>query len=163
MPHNRAMNHHDGDEPAATEDETRAALLAKSKRDFTPVLKLFVQAAPKSPSRHGPLATFVRNRDLRGLRAHLLMLGITSSGDGHDGWSTTLPIPVWARAFDTTRDATAASAATGVSKVLTRLEERRLTVRARSLPPQRGRWRGSPGPQLRWKSWFRPPSFRRAP
>jgi hypothetical protein len=125
------MNHHDGDEPAATEDETRAALLAKSKRDFTPVLKLFVQAAPKSPSRHGPLATFVRNRDLRGLRAHLLVLGITSSGDGRDGWSTTLPIPVWARAFDTTRDATAASAATGVSKALTRLEERRLIERER--------------------------------
>jgi hypothetical protein len=125
------MNHHDGDEPAATEDETRAALRAKAKRDFTPVLKLFVQAAPKSPSRHGPLATFVRNRDLRGLRAHLLMLGITSSGDGHDGWSTTLPIPVWARAFDTTRDATAASAATGVSKILTRLEERHLIDRER--------------------------------
>lgn len=125
------MKDHKGDEPAATEDETRAALLAKSKRNFAPVRKLFVQAPPKSPCRHGPLATFVRNRDLRGLRAQLLLLGITSSGDGPDGWSTTLPLAVWARAFDTTRDATTASAATGVSKVLTRLEERQLIKRER--------------------------------
>lgn len=129
-PHTGEMTNH-GDEPAATEDETRAALLAKSKREFTPINKLFVQAPQKSPCRHGPLATFVRNRDLRGLRALLLILGITSSGDGPDGWSTTLPVPVWARAFDTTRDATPASAVTGVSKVLTRLEERRLIERER--------------------------------
>jgi hypothetical protein len=124
-------NNPDGDEPAATEEETRTALLEKSKREFTPINKLFVQAAPKSPCRHGPLATFVRNRDPRGLRALLLLLGITSNGDGQDGWSTTQPIPVWARAFGTTREATAASAATGVSKVLNRLEERRLIERER--------------------------------
>lgn len=69
------MTQHDGDESAANEEETRAALLTKSKRTFTPVNKLFVQAPPKSPSRHGPLAQFVRNRDLRGLRAELLAVG----------------------------------------------------------------------------------------
>ena len=129
--HTGRVNEHDGDEPAATEDETRAALLARSKRDFAPINKLFVQAARTSPCRHGPLAEFVRNRDLRGLRAYLLLLGITSSGDGQDGWSTTLPVGVWARAFDTTRGATPASAATAVSKVLTRLEQRRLIDRKR--------------------------------
>jgi hypothetical protein len=129
--HTGDVNEHNGDEPAATEDETRAALLARSKREFTPINKLFVQAAPGSMCRHGPLAGFVRNRDLRGLQAYLLLLGITSSGDSQDGWSTTLPIGVWARAFGTTRYATQASAATAVSKVLTRLEQRHLIARER--------------------------------
>lgn len=131
MTHTGGVNEHSGDEAAATEDETRAALLARSRREFTPINKLFVQAAPGSPSRPGPLSTFVRNRDLRGLRAYLLVLGITSSGDSQDGWSTTLPIGVWARAFGTTRDATPASAATAVSKLLTRLEQRHLIARER--------------------------------
>lgn len=125
------MNQIERDEPAATEDETRAALLDRSKRDFAPVNKLFVQAAPGSTSRPGPLATFVHNRDLRGLHAYLLLLAITSSGESQDGWSTTLPIGVWARAFGTTRDATPASAASAVSKVLTRLEQRNLIDRQR--------------------------------
>lgn len=125
------MNENEDDEPAATEAETRAALLDRSKRDFAPVNKLFVQAAPGSASRHGPLASFVHNRDLRGLHAYLLLLGIISSGDSQDGWSTTLPIGVWARAFGTTRDAGPASAATAVSKVLTRLENRKLIQRQR--------------------------------
>ena len=73
----------------------------------------------------------MRNRDLRGLQAELLLLGITSSGDGQDGWTTTLPIAVWARAFGTTHYASAASAATAVSKVLSRLEKRRLIERDR--------------------------------
>jgi hypothetical protein len=125
------VNETEGDEPAATEDDTRAALLDRSKRDFAPVNKLFVQAAPGSASRPGPLATFVRNRDLRGLHAYLLLLGIISSGDGPDGWSTTLPIGVWARAFGTTRYAPPASAASAVSKVLARLEQRNLITRQR--------------------------------
>jgi hypothetical protein len=120
-----------GDEPPASEDDTRAALLSRSKRDFAPVRKVFVQAPPGSASRPGPLAAFVHNRDLRGLHAYLLLLGITSSGDSPDGWSTTLPIGVWARAFGTTRDATPASAASAVSKVLTRLEQRNLITRQR--------------------------------
>lgn len=131
MTHTEHVNEQDSDESPATEDETRAALLNRSKRNFAPVNKLFVQAAPGSASRHGPLATFVHNRDLRGLHAYLLLLGITSSGESQDGWSTTLPIGVWARAFGTTRDATPASAASAVSKVLTRLEQRNLITRQR--------------------------------
>lgn len=118
------------DELPATEEETRAALLERPGRDFTPINKLFVQSARGSKSRHGPLSTFVRNRDLRGLQAELLLIGIISSA-GQDGWSTTHPIQVWARAFGTTRHATTTSAAAAASKVLTRLEERRLITRAR--------------------------------
>jgi hypothetical protein len=131
MTHTDLVNEPEGDDSPATEDETRAVLLDRSRRGFAPVNKLFVQAAPGSASRHGPLATFVHNRDLRGLHAYLLLLGITSSGDSQDGWSTTLPIGVWARAFDTTRDATPASAASAVSKILTRLEQRNLITRQR--------------------------------
>ena len=125
------MNDPHGDEPAANEAETRAALLDRSKRDFAPVNKLFVQAPPGSTCRHGPLATFVRNRDMRGLHAYMLLLAVTSSGDSPDGWSTTLPIGVWARAFGTTRYAAPASAASAVSKILTRLERRALITRQR--------------------------------
>ncbi len=130
--HTGPVNKLDADESPASEDETRSALLDRSKRDFAPVNKLFVQAAPGSASRPGPLATFVRNRDPRGLHAYLLLLGITSSGDSPDGWSTTLPIGVWARAFGTTRDtSTSASATSAVSKILTRLEQRSLVTRQR--------------------------------
>ena len=125
------MEHPNDDESPATSEETRAALLIRARRDSTPVLKAFVQQSSGPTDRSGPLSTFVRNGDLRGLRAELLLLGFNSSGDGPDGWSTTLPIPVWARALDTTRAATDASAATAVSKVLARLEQRKLIERDR--------------------------------
>jgi hypothetical protein len=48
MTHNTPVNEPNRDDSPATEDETRAALLDRSKRDFTPVNKLFVQAAPGS-------------------------------------------------------------------------------------------------------------------
>lgn len=120
------------DESPANEVETRAALLERTGRTFTPINRLFVQAPPGTSPRHGKLAEFVRGRDRRGLLAYLLVIGVNSSGDSEQGWSTTLPIQVWARAFDTTLHATDASAATAVSKVLTRLEKRVLIARARS-------------------------------
>lgn len=116
---------------AATEDETRAALLERSNRPFAPIGKVFVQAPPGHAERQGPLSEFVRKGDLRGLRAQLLLYGIISSDARDEGWSTTLPIQVWARAFGTTRTATPQSAANAASKILTRLEERRLVARAR--------------------------------
>jgi hypothetical protein len=125
------MNSGSSDDSPATEAETRAALLTRNVRSFTPINKLFVQAPRGSESRHGPLSWFVRGRDLRGLQAYLLIIGINSSDDSEHGWSTTLPIKVWARAFDTTRHATDASAAAAVSKVLTRLEKRHLIERRR--------------------------------
>lgn len=120
---------------AATEEETREALLTRQIRKGVPVRKVFVQTprglAADPNDLHGPLATFVRNRDPRALRAYLMILAVTSSGDGEDGWSTTLPTMVWARAFGTTRDAERAGAANAVSKILHRLEERLLVTRAR--------------------------------
>lgn len=119
------------DESPATSAETRDFLLTRAKRLSTPVRKEFVQNPLRVTDRRATLSIFVHNRDLRGLQALLFVLAVTSSGAGVDGWSTTLAIPVWARALNLTRDATDASAATAVSKVLTRLEQRRLIERDR--------------------------------
>lgn len=118
-------------ESPATVEDTRAALLTRSRRNFAPINKEFIQAPAGSESRHGMLAAFVTGRDLRGLHALLLVLGVISNGSGDDGWSTTLPIKVWARALGTTLTATGQSATTAVSKTLTRLEDRRLIARTR--------------------------------
>jgi hypothetical protein len=120
------------DESPASGAETRAYLLTRAKRYATPILKDFVQSPPRrGADRPGPLSTFVRRRDLRGLHALLFVLAVTSSGDSDDGWSTTLAIQVWARALGLTEHATDASAATAVSKIFARLEQRRLIERER--------------------------------
>jgi hypothetical protein len=61
-----------------------------------------------------------------------MILAATSSGDSDNGWTTTHPIMVWARAFGTTRDAERAAAANAVSKILHRLEDRKLIERTLS-------------------------------
>ncbi len=119
-------------EAAATESETRQYLLDRSKRDAAPILKAFVQNPDKKlASREGPLSVFVRHGDLRGLKAFLFLHAIISSGEGDNGWSTTLPLSVWARAFDTTKAAEHRSASTAATKLLTRLEDRKLIERDR--------------------------------
>lgn len=125
------------DEDPADELETRAYLLKRSKRDFAPIASGFVQnpdskAVSKGASgRGGPLASFVRSGDLRGLRAFLFLHAIISSGDGDNGWSTTLPLAVWSRAFDATVTADTRSAASAATRILTRLEKRSLIRRTR--------------------------------
>jgi hypothetical protein len=117
----------------ATVLETRTALLKRSKRTAAPIAKSFVQSPEKSrKDRRGPLSVFVNNGDLRGLQAFCLLHAIISSGAGDNGWSTTLPIRTWARAFGITETATPQSASSAASKVLTRLEERQLIQRSRS-------------------------------
>ncbi|MFJ5957005.1 hypothetical protein ACIQC5_13730 [Paenarthrobacter sp. NPDC092416] len=121
------------DVPSATPDQTRAELLERTGRSAAPILKAFVQNPDRRiKDRSGPLSEFVRNGDLRGLRAFLLLHAMISSGgkDHHD-WSTSLPIGAWARAFDTTAAADKASARAAVSKILRRLEDRKLITRAR--------------------------------
>ncbi|RKE68956.1 hypothetical protein BXY47_0061 [Dietzia kunjamensis] len=125
------------DAEPATPDDTRRALLVRNRRTHTPIANGFVQNPDRSaPSREGPLATFVRNGDLRGLHAYLLVSAVTSSDARGEGWSTTLPLPVWARAFGTTSDAEPKSATTAASKILRRLEGRQLVERHRSGRPR---------------------------
>jgi hypothetical protein len=127
------VNPQDDNDSPANEAETRKALLERTGRDFTPILKDFVQKPRgNGESRQGPLAEFIRGRDPRALQAFLLIISVNSSGEGKHGWSTTLPIKVWARAFGTTQNATLASAATAASKVLTRLSNRNLITREKA-------------------------------
>ena len=121
------------EEAPATEDETRSFLLARSNRRAAPLSKSFIQHPDRSmKDRSGPLAEFVRNGDVRGLRVLLFLQSIISNGDGDNGWSTTLPLSVWARAFDTTKTASGRSSSTSATKILTRLVDRRLIERTRS-------------------------------
>jgi hypothetical protein len=120
------------DEAPATAAETRAYLLDRSKRSSAPLLKAFVQNPDRTlECRAAPLSIFVRNGDLRGLRSLLFVHAIISSGEGENGWSTTLPLSVWARALGTTASADLRSAASAATKILSRLEARRLIQRSR--------------------------------
>lgn len=129
---------HDDDElgqPVATVAETRTAILVRAKRTFTPLRRTFVQTprslADNKQDLRGPLAWFVTTKNHRALQAYLLALGATSNGDGPEGWSTTHPIKVWARAFGTTEAAEPASASNAVTKIFAKLEERGLIMRGR--------------------------------
>lgn len=122
--------------PPADEEETRDFLLSRAKRPFAVVLKDFVQvpaAKPYDPAqpRGAALSTFVQRGDLRGLQSYLFLCAIISNGDGDNGWSTTLPLAVWARVFGTTRTADSRSASSSASKILTRLVDRKLIERKR--------------------------------
>lgn len=119
-------------EEPATADETRKFLLDRSARDFAPIRKTFVQKEKEALDRRAPLSVFVRNGDLRALRALLFLYAIISNGDGPDGWSTTLPIGTWARAFDITLQTSGPSAVNAASKTLSRLVERNLVLRSRT-------------------------------
>lgn len=121
----------DGSDMVATVADTRAELLRRSKRGFAPIAKSFVQNPDrKKKDRQGPLATFVRNADLRGLHAFLLLHAVISNGDSEQGWSTTLPLQTWARAFGISETAEVAAASTGASKVIRRLRDRRLVEKS---------------------------------
>ncbi|MEV3959252.1 hypothetical protein [Streptomyces albogriseolus] len=114
----------------ATGRDTRTAVLKRSVRPNVPLRKTFVQAHKGAVSRHGPLKEFVTGRDLRGLKAYLMIVAACSSGT--NGWSTTHDSAVWARMMDIGQTATEQSARTGAWRTLRRLEERRLITCHRS-------------------------------
>ncbi|WP_019287889.1 MULTISPECIES: hypothetical protein [Arsenicicoccus] len=119
----------------ATVADTRNFLIERSGRTFTPLGKTFIQNPDRTASsRRAPLAQFVTHRDHRGLLALLMLHTIISSGDHEDGWSASLPLPVWARAFATTATATDASAKSAATKILTRLQARHLIERRHGGP-----------------------------
>ncbi|TGB06653.1 hypothetical protein [Streptomyces sp. MZ04] len=108
----------------ATGRDTRTAVLTRSVRANVPLRKTFVQANAGSDSRSGPLKDFVTGRDLRGLKAYLLIVAACSNGD--NGWSTTHDSAVWARMMDIHESADDQSARTGAWRALLRLHERKL-------------------------------------
>ncbi|MEU6213123.1 hypothetical protein ABZ891_24910 [Streptomyces sp. NPDC047023] len=108
----------------ATGRDTRTAVLEGSIRANVPLRKTFVQANEGGDSRHGPLKEFVTGRDLRGLKAYLLIVAACSSGV--NGWSTTRDSMVWARMLDIVDTANDQSARTGAWRALLRLRKRKL-------------------------------------
>ncbi|MFJ6822361.1 hypothetical protein ACIQRJ_18345 [Streptomyces niveus] len=114
------------EEVAAGVSETQKFLLDRKaiRRSHVPVRRDFVQLPRHAESRHSLLAQFVRGRDVRGLKAYLFIVAITSSD--LDGWSTTLNSSVWARAIGATETAEPTSARAAVNKIFARLQQRRL-------------------------------------
>ncbi|MFE5114075.1 hypothetical protein [Streptomyces sp. NPDC056663] len=110
--------------------DTRTALLKRSVRANVPLRKTFVQASRGTASRHGPLSDFVTGRDLRALKAYLMIVAACSSGT--DGWSTTHDSAVWARLMDIQKTATDQAARTGAWRTLQRLKGRGLIACTRA-------------------------------
>ncbi|MFF1946096.1 hypothetical protein ACFVWF_28635 [Rhodococcus qingshengii] len=83
--------------------------------------------------RSAPLSELVRRGDYSGLLAYLILCAFISNGDGDNGWSATLPLGVWARVLETTSGPrTRRSATSAASKILGRLESRKLISKART-------------------------------
>ncbi|MFD3700730.1 hypothetical protein ACFWUZ_32140 [Streptomyces sp. NPDC058646] len=120
----------DMQELKATGRDTRAKVLERSIRFNVPLRKTFVQAPKGAASRHGPLKDFVTGRDLRGLKAYLMIVAACSNGAS--GWSTKHDSAVWARLMDIQETATDQSARTGAWRALRRLEGRNLIKCSRS-------------------------------
>lgn len=111
--------------PTPTRQSTVSAIAERSGRPFIPIRREFVQVN-RGP---GPLATFVRNGDQRGLCLYLLVLTACSSAP----FDVALPGSAWGRALGLDPSQQRVTAA--VSKVWSRLEDRNLIERGRS-----GRW-----------------------
>ncbi|MFE9333196.1 hypothetical protein [Streptomyces sp. NPDC006925] len=110
--------------------DDRAAILKRSIRANVPLRKTFVQAPRGSATRHGPLSEFVTGRDLRALKAYLMIVAACSNGT--DGWSTRHDSAVWARLMDIQETATDQSARTGAWRALQRLQKRKLITCTRA-------------------------------
>ncbi|MFE4915516.1 hypothetical protein ACFRCX_28850 [Streptomyces sp. NPDC056652] len=110
--------------------DDRTAILKRSIRANVPLRKTFVQAPRGSATRHGPLSEFVTGRDLRALKAYLMIVAACSSGT--DGWSTRHDSAVWARLMDIHETATDQSARTGAWRALQRLQKRKLITCTRA-------------------------------
>jgi hypothetical protein len=114
--------------PPLSQQETIEDLLVRSKRDFVPIRKTFVQIGRGKATQPGPLSTFVSTHDERGLDAYLIVHALASA----EPWNCDYPSGTWVRALDLLSDAEPASARSAVSKVMHRLEERGLVSRGRA-------------------------------
>jgi len=107
--------------PVASSQSTIEALLKRSRRQFVPIRRAFVQRSSLRRPQAGPLAQFVHSRDARGLELYLLFLAVTSA----EPWRVCESAKLWARTLDLPAPA-------AVSKIWKRLEGRTLISRMRS-------------------------------
>ncbi len=108
--------------PKATQADTIAALLDRSKRTDVPIRKTFVQQGTGKIRDRGPVATLCSHHDERGLDLYLLIHAATSA----EPFDVVLPAPTWARAIGLSNTPSARSA---VSKAITRLVDLDLVER----------------------------------
>ncbi|MGH3963013.1 MAG: hypothetical protein ACRDRY_07150 [Pseudonocardiaceae bacterium] len=115
--------------PAPLERQERIELLlAQTLRRVVPIRKTFVQQGKGSETRPGPLAKFLTAHDDRGLEAYLLVHAMVSA----EPWNCRLPSQAWVGALGLADTASMDSAKTAVSKIMRRLEDRKLITRVRS-------------------------------
>ena len=113
--------------PPVTQDETIAALLARTKRrgdPSVPIRKTFLQQGTDRQRTPGPLAALCTNHDDRALDLYLLVMAIASSSTPY---AASLPSAAWARMLGLSDSANAKQA---VSKTFRRLIDRALIDRA---------------------------------
>lgn len=114
--------------PPPTQRETIEDLLAQSGRGIVPIRKTFVQQGHGKATKPGPLASFVRAHDDRGLDLYLFVHAVASA----EPWNCNYPSGTWVRAMGFTEHAELASARSAVSKVMKRLQDRNLVARGRA-------------------------------
>lgn len=112
--------------PTVTQQDTIHELLERSKRTELPIRKTFLQQGTGRVRTPGPLAELCRRQDERALGLYLLFHAAASAHP----YDVVLPAGVWARAIGLAP--TSASARSGVSKALRRLEDLRLIRRERA-------------------------------
>lgn len=113
--------------PPISRHETLVDLLAQAKRDSVPIRNTFVQQGKGKTTKPGPLASFVSKHDERGLDAYLFVHALASA----DPWNCDYPSTTWIRALGLADSAEPASAQAAVSKIMKRLEDRKLIARDR--------------------------------
>jgi hypothetical protein len=115
--------------PAPLERHERIELLlAQTHRRVVPIRWTFVRQGQGRETRPGPLIKFLTSHDDRGLEAYLLVHAMASA----EPWNCRLPSQAWVGALGLADTASLDSAKTAVSKIMRRLEERKLITRVRS-------------------------------
>jgi hypothetical protein len=99
----------------------------QAKRDSVPIRITFVQQGKGKDTKPGPLASFVSKHDERALDAYLFAHALASA----EPWNCDYPSGTWIRALGLGDDAEPASAQAAASKIMKRLEDRKLITRGR--------------------------------
>jgi hypothetical protein len=114
--------------PPVSQQETLTDLLKQAHREAVPIRTTFVQQGRGKATRPGPLASFIASHDERGLDAYLFVHALASG----QPWNCEYPSGMWIRALGLSDTATMRSARAVVSKIMRRLEDRKLIRRTRS-------------------------------
>lgn len=113
--------------PPPSRKQTVTGLLDDTGRAIVPFRTSFVQQGHGNTTTPGPLADFLSAHDERGLDAYLLVHAIASA----EPWTCEFGSTLWVRALGI-RTNKQDSARGAVSKVMRRLEDRRLVRRSRA-------------------------------